>query len=52
MKKLIQKKVMTNEYICPYCGHNFGIVDDYYFERVVGCQCSECNKEFDISEVV
>ena len=56
LKKLIQRKIKTEKYecICPYCGNNFGIVDDpaYWFERAYGTVCNQCGEEFDIEDKV
>lgn len=50
MKDIKRNKVTGYQYRCPYCEHDFGIIDgaDYHFERVVGTTCPSCNKEFNI----
>ena len=54
LKKLKQKHVKDDKYdcTCPYCGINFGIVDDpaYTFERIHGTQCAECGNEFEVED--
>lgn len=35
---------LTDEIVCPYCGHEFS--DSYEFEGEDKIICYECNKEF------
>jgi len=51
--KMTEKKIKRTEetayrYACPYCNHDFGIIEDadYYFERVGGYDCPKCKKTF------
>jgi len=52
-KKLIEKAVTAYEYSCPYCGHNFGVIEDagYKFERTWGCDCPDCGKTFSVDGI-
>jgi len=50
IKKIKKVKEECFRYSCPYCGYDFGIIEDadYYFERVVGPTCIDCDKEFEV----
>jgi DNA-directed RNA polymerase subunit RPC12/RpoP len=44
---------LTDEIVCPYCGHEHGDSHEYFERQLFAdVECAECGKEFECSQDV